>query len=628
MNMKKIITLIAGLVFIFQGADLLAQYGNPTNYDWDVRYQKTTNVGQFRMTLAHSSMTGSGILKDRNTHYITFHGNDDWGRHHIAFHSRASLLGFGCSNWADQGKIVLPGIPEGVTTTLYTKYPHQTLTIDVADKSLDPVYDEVKSDLISDQMILQTFTTDMGLDVTVRAYVWGEPNYDEFAIVHYEVVNTTGQELQDFIFTQFGAGRPGDAVNTRHDKGMTSFLVNFYGANTGDSLKIVYWQDYDDPKNAKDDESNPHTDTGEFLTTEYWGWGLIHADKSSSDRSNDVANQPTTTYRTAQLILGATEDGPFYDMATTGNHMPFIGPDDGYDTNVNQDYIGGLTIGPYSSFPVGDTLNFVLFGGMGIHSIPEAKDMGAKWLNGQISKAEKNTWLRSAKDKLFANMSKAIRVWENGLQLTEGQTPAPPSSTTLTPGGGQATIEWEPVAGNVSYDIYRTCIEEELLPGGDTRLRYIYDDPVVEDLTSTEYVDTGLRRGETYYYYVVAKDNSTGLQSSHYYLRNVNGVTIYASPTKTLETVRVVPNPYNISKPAFTQEDRVIFAGLPGPCKIRIYTESGDLVSEIDHPFDRGIAEWDQVTQFAQRIQSGIYIYHVESMEGLGEKIGKFVVIR
>ena len=92
--------------------------------------------------------------------------------------------------------------------------------------------------------------------------------------------------------------------------------------------------------------------------------------------------------------------------------MPFIGPDDRYDTHARQDYIGGLTIGPYSSFPVGDTLNFVLFGGMGIHSISEAKDMGAKWLNGQISKAEKNAWLRLC--RTFLNdLRKQLLIWRS-----------------------------------------------------------------------------------------------------------------------------------------------------------------------------------------------------------------------
>src|SRR5690554_5936926 len=118
-----------------------AQYGNPTNYAGDVRNQKTTNIGLFRMTLGHSAMTGSGILKDRNTHYVTFHSNEDPGRHHSLFGSRESLLGFGASNW-NGGKIVLPGIPKGVTTKLYTKYPHPTLTIDNADRTLSPVYDE------------------------------------------------------------------------------------------------------------------------------------------------------------------------------------------------------------------------------------------------------------------------------------------------------------------------------------------------------------------------------------------------------------------------------------------------------------------------------------------------------
>jgi hypothetical protein len=38
------------------------------------------------------------------------------------------------------------------------------------------------------------------------------------------------------------------------------------------------------------------------------------------------------------------------------------------------------------------------------------------------------------------------------------------------------------------------------------------------------------------------------------------------------------------------------------------------------------IASWDQVTDFGQFIESGIYVFHVESNGK--EKIGKFAVVR
>jgi len=39
-----------------------------------------------------------------------------------------------------------------------------------------------------------------------------------------------------------------------------------------------------------------------------------------------------------------------------------------------------------------------------------------------------------------------------------------------------------------------------------------------------------------------------------------------------------------------------------------------------------GIVAWNQVTDFGQFIESGIYIFHVDSPFGV--KIGKFAVVR
>ncbi len=625
--MNKVAKLTGIFILLFQWSLAVAQ-APPPGIGGDVSEDESTNIGRFRITLGRSSMTGSAILKDRDTHYITYHGNDDPGRQAVNFYTRSSLLGFGAKNWtAPDGttydQVVWPKV-NNVKTEFFTKYPFYTLTINDQDRSVSPYYDEVQPDLISDQMIVQTFETDMGLNVTAKAYVWAEPDYDDFAILHYQIVNN-GSDLQDFIISQFHGGQPG-GEDSRHDPGVESHFTNFYGADPEDSLKIWYWFDGDDPKNNKDDEGNPHTDTGEFLSPEYWGWGLIHADKSPTDHSNDIANQPTTAYRTAREILGGIEDGPFYTFATSETFPPYIDPDSNYDPFQEHDWVGGMTIGPYDVFAAGDTLNLVFFTGFAAPTIPEAQEMGAQWLNGEISKEEKNNWLRSSRDELFGFMSKAIDVWENDLQLPPGDAPAHPGEVTLTSGGGEAMIEWSDVSGNVSYDLYRATVDEELLGGGSVRLRYIYS-PIATDLTSTMYTDQGLNRGETYYYFVVTKD-ANGLESSHYYLRNTNGATIFAPTTDSMETIRVVPNPYNISKPAFAEQDRIVFAGLPGPCKIKIYTQSGDLVAEIDHPYERGIAGWDQISGFDQLIKSGIYIYYVESTEGLGEKIGKFVVIR
>jgi hypothetical protein len=98
----------------------------------------------------------------------------------------------------------------------------------------------------------------------------------------------------------------------------------------------------------------------------------------------------------------------------------------------------------------------------------------------------------------------------------------------------------------------------------------------------------------------------------------------------------VVPNPYRGSAPwdrppvpgdPFGRH--LDFMGLPkASCTIRIYTVAGDLVAQIDHDGSNGDGQtsWDLISRNGQDVESGIYLFTVDS--SLGHQIGRFVVIR
>jgi hypothetical protein len=96
-----------------------------------------------------------------------------------------------------------------------------------------------------------------------------------------------------------------------------------------------------------------------------------------------------------------------------------------------------------------------------------------------------------------------------------------------------------------------------------------------------------------------------------------------------LNEVLVVPNPFVIGE-GFSlpgERDNLRFVNLPNPCTIRIYTVRGDLVKTINVPDGAGaIISWDQVTDYGQFVESGIYIFHLEYSGGT--KLGKFAIIR
>jgi len=104
-----------------------------------------------------------------------------------------------------------------------------------------------------------------------------------------------------------------------------------------------------------------------------------------------------------------------------------------------------------------------------------------------------------------------------------------------------------------------------------------------------------------------------------------------------LDNIKVVPNPYlgsaqwEVKNPYTTGRGRrsLHFTHLPAKCTIRIFTVDGELVKTIEHesPIDDGTEDWDMLNRDNLSISYGVYIFHVEA-PGLGEKIGKFAVIK
>ncbi len=122
------------------------------------------------------------------------------------------------------------------------------------------------------------------------------------------------------------------------------------------------------------------------------------------------------------------------------------------------------------------------------------------------------------------------------------------------------------------------------------------------------------------------------LESSIYANKKVIPFTTTFKPAQSLDNVVVVPNPFVIGDKyavpgAEGSDDIIQFVNVPNPCTIRIYSVRGDLVKTIEALEGTGaIVSWDQTTSYGQFVESGIYIYHIESK--LGEKIGKFAIVR
>jgi len=119
-----------------------------------------------------------------------------------------------------------------------------------------------------------------------------------------------------------------------------------------------------------------------------------------------------------------------------------------------------------------------------------------------------------------------------------------------------------------------------------------------------------------------------------YKLRTQRATTIGATED-SLANVTVIPNPYIVTSAyeILPWIKELQFHNLPEQCEIRIFTVSGELVQILHHePGSSGyrgpsVEAWNLWTYNDQEIAFGVFIYHVKA-EGIGEKLGKFAIIK
>jgi hypothetical protein len=193
----------------------------------------------------------------------------------------------------------------------------------------------------------------------------------------------------------------------------------------------------------------------------------------------------------------------------------------------------------------------------------------------------------------------------------------------------------------------------------EVALAAITDTTVVDDRSLYEqkhypigryrYVDRDVLNGFDYVYVVTSyyKDAipMNGDATLGYNLVSIEGpivatfddrVTPRAEAVAAGKAVTVVPNPYRGSaawdrSPVFGDAlpHHVDFMHLPKAiATIKIFTLAGDFVAQIVHDGTQGNGEssWDLISRNGQEVESGVYLFSIES--ALGHQVGKFVIVR
>lgn len=417
--------------------------------------------------------------------------------------------------------------------------------------------------------------------------------------------------------------------------------------------------------------------------------GTIHADTSPSDETNDM-NQPAhtgwlrggdpitdpTIYSESQYELTYSYLHPDMEYAEygrpgiDGHEYPHsadraapvepVGPWDseqwlermGNQTDLSAIAPGGgrcpsWATGPYTLGP-GEDIKYVWASGMtglyrdvAVHVGIEYKNSG--WDDDHIIEYEgqamtKNRWVLSTRDSVLSNLRKAEANWKSGFNIPH--PPLPPSRFEVVSGSDKIALSWEvfPNADHTGFEIYRTRNLYESSAEDLWKYRLIAELPA----SARSYDDTEVVRGRDYFYYILStgpvKTDPTGtspptaLKSSRYYTQTYDPANLKRSPGSTLADVRIVPNPFVLEADQVIrwpdQQDKLAFFEIPGNCTIKIYSEVGELIHQIEHTDGTGDEFWNLTTESNQVIASGIYFAVIRDLDSNEKIVRKFAIIR
>ena len=438
-----------------------------------------------------------------------------------------------------------------------------------------------------------------------------------------------------------------------------------------DSLKVAYYWDYKASgasaysNGSTDDSGDPSRVTGYLNSAQIPGYALLHAAKNSFDPALDDVAQPYSIPH-ADIVndlwgradvgvrdtyIGDDSRGRFpLDPITEG----WMGPND-----TQKGPMRFITVGPYEmtlDYEGNiDSICVVYAVGVGMISHEAADSIGRAWKEGTITDAEKNAAILTGKDSLFKAMDRANWAWHRDCNIPD---PPPQPDVRVTSDADRIIVEWsypndtyfrDPDTDVDDWYAWRVYRKKGAATVGDPGDNYSGDiwEMIYEttDRNETSYYDTAVTRGVSYYYAVTALDDGTQnidgihpgemLESSRYVNRSKIAARSFKAGLATSQDVRVVPNPATLNAGAMGfpgSENQIVFAYLPYKCTLMIFTETGDLVDEIDH-FGTDQEIWHQKTDNNQYVSSGIYILYVlnaEDADGnpLADEYEKFVIIR
>jgi hypothetical protein len=537
------------------------------------------------------------------------------------------------------------------------------------------ILDGLDDKLPADRMLVVKNHTSMGVTITKRVYAFGGTNHDNYLVYDYTLKNTGIVDRQGTVYSQTVKdlmlclhhrwALSGESV-LEYNQGWgiwescwgRSTVNDVVGTDPTDPNFLfradIAWYGRQSERTCPDDWGCPDDrETGVLAAAKYVGSAVLHADKSPSDRSDDLY-QPKTTY-----YLDSDDNTNYnynqYDKIGMAAKYAVMIKGHAAKTQAQQvgdafadtwgPGIGGTQsvqgFGPYT-LKAGDSVHVVVAKAISGLSRQKNREVGTNWFNawkglptpplvrpnGQVTtdyNLYKREWVFTCKDSLMQTLKAAVENYKAGYRNDE--PPPAPKSFTVMSGGDRIQLTWADNAVSWpkfnGYVIYRS-------EGNVAEPKTVYAKIFECDKANAahSYADVTAVRGFDYYYYIQSKDDGTAntvhkgvpLYSSKFLTLTNEKARLLRPAGTALEKVRVVPNPWDIRARslqfgAYSQYDRIAFYGLPPKCHLKIFTENGVLIWEKDHTNGAGDELWDSMTMSGQIIVSGVYMLYVEVLE-------------
>jgi len=482
-----------------------------------------------------------------------------------------------------------------------------------------------------DQIIESTYKNVVGVEVHRKMLLWSQSFNNNYLIIDVELTNvgvghpnqngdtTIVQDtLQNFYFNM-SMGNTNNYYSvgispTVPDRPNYGYLWQHYdGARPGDSMRVFYFYNADDPQKSGDDMGAPQpTQSGRLMFTDFTFYSILHASENpylDSMQDVDDFQQPKVTYIGTETKIpnpnpGEDPYGSKNYWAIRGgfskrNPMPsadsthMINNDELGTPNFSQ-FTGGTiasvnsknfcSFGPYE-FPPEHKLHFVYVVGITGIGFEKAKEIGEKWLNQTLddppNMPDPNTgWLPSnfafpinatemdkRKDRWISMGIDSVKLiawrakwnYEHNYQIP--QAPPPPTSFDIRGTGLEdgVILSWSnPEGENLpNFEGYR--ILRRLTNQDSVFYNVIYSSGPEDKASEHEYLDTSVVSGAPYYYYIQTK-------------AKIDEYDLNADPTtrgKIIYSSRLlIPNLNSVRPPKHSSEDMSQIRIVPNPYNI------------------------------------------------------------